>query len=198
MNICLFQGTFNPIHNAHIDVAKFVLNNTDTEQIIFIPALNPPHKELFGNVSSDDRMNMVKLAVQDYDNFMVSDIEFKRGGKSYTWLTIEELRLKYSVNNKFRFIIGTDAFVKIESWYEAEKLKQYVDFLLFKRDEEIPYDKLDYLKNAGFTFNLMALDFQNISSTDIRDRILHGKSISDLVPKKVEDYINKNDLYRNK
>ncbi|MEE3348793.1 MAG: nicotinate (nicotinamide) nucleotide adenylyltransferase [Candidatus Gastranaerophilaceae bacterium] len=197
MNICLFQGTFNPIHNAHIDVAKFVLNNTDTEQIIFIPALNPPHKKLFGNVSSDDRMNMVKLAVQDYDNFRVSDIEFKRGGKSYTWLTIEELRLKYNVNNKLRFIIGTDAFVKIESWYEAEKLKQYVDFLLFKRDEEIPYDKLDYLKNAGFTFNLMALDFQDISSTDIRDRILHRKSISDLVPKKVEDYINKNDLYRN-
>ena len=197
MNICLFQGTFNPVHNAHINLAKYVLNNTDTEKVIFIPALNPPHKEIQDNVSSADRMNMLKLAVQDKINFIVSDIEYKRGGKSYTCLTIEELRLKYNVNEKFKFIIGTDAFIYIESWYESEKLKNYLDFLLFKRDFKLPYEKLNELKNKGYNFSLMDLKYQDISSTGVRDRIISGKSISDLVPKKVEDYIVEHGLYRN-
>ena len=197
MNICLFQGTFNPVHNAHINLAKYVLNNTDTEKVIFIPALNPPHKEIYDNISSDDRMNMLKLAVLEHENFFVSDIEYKRGGKSYTCLTIEELRLKYNVSEKFKFIIGTDAFIHIESWYEADKLKNYLHFLLFKRDFEIPYEKLNELKNKGYNFSLMNLEYQDISSTVIRDKIISGKSISDLVPKKVEDYIVEHGLYRN-
>jgi len=196
MSICLFQGTFNPIHNAHIRIAEYVLSNNFAESILFIPAYNPPHKDLSSDVTPYDRYNMVNLTIDNNDKFMISDIEYKRGGKSYTYLTIKELQKIFDTKEKFKFIIGTDAFVKIESWYEAEKLKNEIDFLLFKRDKNIPTDKLNILKSKGYNYKLMDLEFKDISSTDIRDRILLGKQISDLVPEKVEEYIVKNDLYK--
>jgi nicotinate-nucleotide adenylyltransferase len=95
MKLCVFQGTFNPIHNAHLRVAKYVLNKYDFDKLLFIPAYKPPHKKYDDNMSVH-RLNMVKLAVEDEHNskIEVSDIEYKREGKSYTYLTICELYKK--------------------------------------------------------------------------------------------------------
>ena len=124
MKLCVFQGTFNPIHNAHLRVAKYVLNKYDFDKLLFIPAYKPPHKKYDDNMSIH-RLNMVKLAIEDEHNskIEVSDIEYKREGKSYTYLTICELYKKYEIEGKINFIIGTDAFKDIENWYEADKLK---------------------------------------------------------------------------
>ena len=91
MEICVFQGTFNPIHNAHLRVADFLVNKYDFDKFIFIPAFNPPHKNTDLSFSKH-RYNMVKLAVEDNPKFEISDIEYKREGKSYTYLTICQLR----------------------------------------------------------------------------------------------------------
>ena len=95
MEICVFQGTFNPIHNAHLRVGEFVINHYNFDKLLFIPASNPPHKHIKEN-NSLDRLKMVELATTSNSKFEVSDIEYKREGKSYTYLTIEELYKQYT------------------------------------------------------------------------------------------------------
>ncbi len=198
MNICLFCGTFNPVHNAHIRMAQYVLRKFDFEKVIFIPSYIPPHKNTQG-VSAENRMEMVRLAINGQKRFEVSDIEFQlaqKYEKSYTYLTILELRKLFNTEEKFNFIIGTDAFEKIESWYEADKLKGLLKFIVSRREDDCDLSRFDYLREKGFDFDFTNLAFYDISSTELRNKISRGESISDLVPAAVEDYIIENGLYR--
>jgi nicotinate-nucleotide adenylyltransferase len=140
---------------------------------------------------------MVKIAIQHNKFFEISDIEYKRGGKSYTYLTILELIKLYDIEDKINFIIGTDAFEKIESWYEADKLKKLIKFIVFIREENFDISKYNYLKARGYDFEFQPLTFENISSTQLREFIKNNKSISPYVPKQVEEYIKENELYKN-
>lgn len=195
MKLCVFQGTFNPIHNAHLRVADYVICKYDFDKLLFIPAFNPPHKECDKNLSIH-RLNMVKLAVHSNEKFLVSDIEYKRGGKSYTYLTICELYKQYKIEGKIFFLIGTDAFKTIESWYEVDKLKKMVKFIVFVREENFDISRYDYLKEKGYDFEFETLPFQDISSTELREKIKKNKNIDDCVTKEVEDYIYNHELYK--
>ena len=195
MKLCLFSGTFNPIHNAHLRMADFVLKDFGFDKILFIPAFVPPHKSV-GNVASCNRLEMVKLAVKPYEYFQVSDVEFRLNGVSYTYLTILELQKELGTNENFSLIIGTDAFEKIETWYEIDKLKKMVRFIVSKRHDDVDLTRFDHLRDKGFDFVFTSLDFCDISSTEIRENVAEGKPISDLVPREVEDYIYDNGLYR--
>ena len=195
MKLCVFQGTFNPIHNAHLRVAKYVRENFDYDKILFIPAFKPPHKDYDENLSNH-RLEMVKLAVENLDGLEVSDIEYKREGLSYTYLTIQELYKQYDIEGKIGFIIGTDAFEQLPQWYETDKLKTLIDFILFKRSDTINENTLALLSKRGYKFNMTDIDFLDISSTDIRNRIMVHKSVDNLLPKRVLEYIDKNELYR--
>jgi len=232
MKLCLFFGTFNPIHNAHIAMAEFVLNEFSFDKIIFIPAYKPPHKNYDTNLCKH-RLEMVKLATKYNSAFEVSDIEFRREGKSYTYLTIleimkaqklkdlslrgecgafdvaiaqsfnnDEITTSHSSNaprndmiNQLSFIIGTDAFKNIKTWYETDKLKNLIDFIIFKRENEIV--EFNELKKEGYNFKFSKMPFFDISSTEIRKKVKNKEPISNLVCKEVEEYIDKNGLYRN-
>ena len=194
MNLCLFQGTFNPIHNAHLRAAKYVVVNNYADKVIFIPAYIPPHKNIDFSLSNH-RFNMVKIAVADYPEFEISDIEYKRNDKSYTYLTICELRKIYHIDDKIKFIIGTDAFRKIETWHEADKLKELVHFLILFRDKNFNKEEFDYLKHKGYDFEFLELEFKDISSSEIRTKIKNKKLPEGYIPKKVEEYIYKHGLY---
>ena len=193
MKLCVFQGSFNPIHNAHLRVADFVRDNYDFDKILFIPAFCPPHKDIG---MAEHRFEMVKLAAENHSVFDVSDIEYKRGGKSYTYLTIKELYETYDIEPPISFIIGTDAFEKIESWYEADKLKELVKFLVFIREDNFDISRYDYLKGKGYNFEFQKLPYKDISSTELRNKINAGRDISGLVPEKVKEYIEKHGLYK--
>ena len=197
MKLCVFQGTFNPIHNAHLDMAEFVLQNYGFEKILFIPAGAPPHKQYDVKMSAH-RLNMVKLAVKDNPHFEVSDIEFHLQGKSYSYLTALELYKKYNIEGKINFIIGTDAFEKIESWYHSEDFKKIVDFIVFVRENNFTPERFQYLNDKGYNFHFTRMPYVDISSTELRERIRKGLPIDKLVPKKVEDYIKEHDLYKTK
>lgn len=194
MKLCIFSGTFNPIHNAHLKMAQYVIKHYGFDKIIFIPAYKPPHKDYDASMCTH-RYNMVRLAIQNNPNFEISDIEYKREGKSYSYLTALELNQQYKIDGKINFIIGTDAFEKIESWYESDKLKNLVDFIVFIRENETV--NLSHLKEKGYNFEIAKMPFTDISSTDLRKRISEGKSIKNLVTEEVEDYIYKNGLYKN-
>lgn len=196
MKLCVFQGTFNPIHNAHIRVGEYVCRKYNFDKFIFIPAYIPPHKKCEKQLA-EHRYQMTKLAIQDNKNFEISDIEYKRQGKSYTYLTILELYKQYNIEGKINFIIGTDAFEKIETWYESDKLKNLVKFIIFIREENFQKEKYDFLKEKGYDFEFQSLSFKDISSTELRNKIKNNDDISEFVPKKVEEYIKKNELYKN-
>ena len=201
MDLCVFQGTFNPIHNAHLKICEYIKENTNCEKIILIPAKKPPHKEYDENLCNH-RLEMVKLAAKSYSYLEVSDIEYQREEKSYTFYTICELYKKYNLHknkdSKIKFIIGTDAFRKIESWHRADELKQLVDFVLFLRQNENTFDSIFFegLKQKGYNYTLMKMPFCDISSTKIRENRLHSLPITGIVPKPVEEYIYKHGLYK--
>lgn len=169
MKLCIFAGTFNPIHRAHLNMAQYALDNYGFDKILFIPAYKPPHKN---TALCEHRLKMVELAIKNNPHFEISDIEYKRQGKSYTYLTILELYKLYNIDGKINFIIGKDAYEKIDTWYESQKLQQLIDFVIFDRAEE------------------------DISSSKVRKRIKENLPVSDLVTKEVEEYIYKNGLYR--
>jgi nicotinate-nucleotide adenylyltransferase len=189
-NICIFPGTFNPIHNAHLKMAEFALDNYKFDKIIFIPAYIPPHKEVSKDLASH-RLEMVKLAISKNPKFELSDIEYKREGKSYSLLSVKEFIKEYKLETKLNFIIGTDAFVKINSWYKADELKKLVHFIVFPRRGDGNNEIYSELKNEGWDFELTTMDFIDISSTQIRTELENNK-----IDKKVEEYIKNNGLYK--
>lgn len=196
MELCLFQGTFNPIHNAHLRVAEYLVNNFGIDKIIFIPAYEPPHKQCDKSLSTH-RYNMVKLAIKNNPHFQISDIEYRLNGKSYTYITICELIKEFKPEKRIKFIIGTDAFRQIESWYETDKLKDLIEFLVFKRDKVFDPEEFDKLKMKGYKFTIMPLDFEDISSTELRKAVKSNMPLKKFVPKEVEEYIREHELYNN-
>lgn len=180
MTICIFPGTFNPIHDGHIKMAEFALEKYNFEKIIFIPAYLPPHKNINQNLAIH-RYEMVKLAIENNSKFEISDIEYKSSEKSYSLITVEKIIEQYCINERLNFIIGTDAFAKIDNWYKAEELKKLVHFIVFPRRGDIIENK------ETWDYELVDMDFVDISSTDIRNGKIKNTS--------VEGYIKENGLY---
>ena len=196
MKLCVFQGTFNPIHNAHLAMAKFIKDAYDYDTILFIPAYKPPHKEIDDDLANH-RFQMVKAAISGDRAFSISNLEFQNERFSYTYLTIVELYKKYKIDGKIGFIIGMDAFSEIDDWYEADKLKDLVNFLLFPREQlsEQEKERLALLKFKGYNFTIVKMPCVDISSSGVRRRIENRKSIVGLVPSEIVEYIKENELY---
>lgn len=189
MNICVFAGTFNPIHNAHIKMAEFALEKFGFDKIIFIPSYIPPHKEIDKNLSKH-RFNMVKLAISNNPNFVISDIEYKSEGKSYSIYTVKKIIEQYNITGRLNFIIGTDAFAKLESWYHPEELKELVHFIVFPRRGDGNEEMYKNFRKNGWDFELVNTVFMDVSSTDIR--MNKKKDLNT----QVKDYIESNGLYK--
>lgn len=181
MAICIFPGTFNPIHEGHLKMAEFALKKYNFEKIIFIPAYLPPHKEIKQDLA-EHRYNMVQLAIKDNPYFEISDIEYKSEGKSYSLITVKKIIEQYCIKSRLNFIIGTDAFSKIESWYKATELKELVHFIVFPRKGSEINNKNDW------DYELTEMNYVDISSTEIRKGLLQDKN--------VEGYIKKHGLYK--
>lgn len=196
MKLCVFCGTFNPIHSIHIKMAKYIQNHFNFDKILFIPAYRPPHKDINSDSLPQDRYNMVQLAIKDEVRFSISDLEFKRDKKSYTCDTIEILYKIYpEIEGKISFIIGTDAFLKIESWYNTEKLKNLVKFIVFKRENQLEFELFERLKAIGYDFEFVEMPFNDVSSTMLRNKINQGEALLGLVSPEVEKYIKEKGLY---
>ena len=184
MTICVFPGTFNPIHIAHLRMAQFAVQKYGFEKVIFIPAYIPPHKQVDVNLAKH-RYNMVKIAIEKNLRFGISDIEYKSEGKSYTLITVKKIREQYGIDGRLNFIIGSDAFKNIKTWYKTEELKDLVHFIVFPRGEDviIPDDF------EGYDFELANSEKFDVSSTELREQ--HKGDTT----KEVKEYIFENKLY---
>lgn len=185
--ICLFGGTFDPVHKAHLRIAQEAANAVDLTKVLFIPAGHPPHKQLSQITPFEDRYRMVELACQCYPLFEASRIE--QGDQfSYTIDTVERLAPSLGPHDKLFFLIGSDAFDEIQTWHRWQELICRLDFIVVSRpghDFAIPSGARVHRLNG------LALP---ISSTDIRDRLERGEPTPEL-PDAVRSYIDANHLY---
>lgn len=185
--ICLFGGTFDPIHLAHLRIANEALKNFSLNRVLFVPASNPPHKS--GDVVSpfEDRFRMVEIALAPYPSFVTSRIE-ATGETNYTVDTVERFRKDLPPEDQLFFLIGADAFNEIQSWHRWQDLVQSIQFIVVSRPGE------QFTEPPGAVVHrLEGLDLP-ISSSDIRQRLAAGESVPE-VPVEVREYIVQRGLY---
>lgn len=199
--IGILGGTFNPVHNGHLAIAEAVRQQFGLGKIIFLPTAIPPHKPDTDLISARDRMLMLHLALQGHPEYKVSDVELKRGGKSYTVVTMQQLQEIYGPGADIYLIIGADNLLEIAEWREIETLVQLCHFIIVTRPG-FPLKKLEG-ENARWADKIIEKDKSNIiglsvpvSSSEIRKRVRQGKDIRKLVPEKVLNYIQRKGLYR--
>jgi len=214
MKIGILGGTFNPIHNAHLRVAETTRDRLCLDRILFIPAATPPHKTLDGEISFEHRRNMVELAIAGNPLFAVSDMEQQRGGPSYTIDTLRELRRR-SPGDEFFFIIGSDSFQEISSWYNFVDIFSTANIVVVERPEavisdlasplpvairsEFCYipDEMRLTHRSGFSVYYLPDTPLAISSSAVRQLVRECRSIRYLVPDRVNRYISEKRIFLN-
>lgn len=183
-NALFYFGTFDPIHEGHLDLARQIQKKTDYE-VIFVPAYKSPWKP---NITSfEHRLNMINLCT---DNFL--DIE-KQALCTSSWETVAAIINRFESTTKINVLIGMDAFRKLHSWKNAEYLKEHCHFVVVPRPNEssiVPISMDDW----DYTF--MDIRTYNISSTEIRYKVNKAENLKFLVPALVAQYIDKNCLYK--
>lgn len=212
MKIGILGGTFNPIHNAHLRIAEEVRDRFDLARIMFVPAASPPHKQLAGELSFTVRYRMVQLAIADNPSFTISDMEGRRGGKSYSIDTLKALHRDFP-QDEFFFIVGSDSFLDIGSWREYASIFKLCNIVVVERpgavvaalDTVLPvaiahefcyYEAEKRLAHSsGYSVYSIAGTLLDISSSDIRELARLGRSIRYLVPQPVEHYIKEQRIY---
>ena len=189
MRIGLFGGCFDPPHVGHLLIAQQALEYLNLDIILFVPAKEPPHKSTVAKAES--RYEMVLLATADNPNFFASHIELKRSGISYSFDTLVEVGTLYPKANVF-LIMGVDSYASIDSWHRAKEIVDKFQVIVYPR---LGYDlkRLDsYFKEHAIFLDAPVV---NISSTHIRQRLGIKRPIYYLVPKLVECYLVKYQLY---
>lgn len=193
MKLGIFGGTFNPIHYGHLINAEIIRSDFNLDRIILVPARQPVHKSLDGNVQAEERYAMAALAVGGAKETEVSRIEIDREEPSYTITTVHGL-LELYPGSELSLVIGMDSLAELDGWRESDHLLEHVSVIVMRRSGPgvAPGDapttgRIHYAENPLI----------DISSTYIRDRIRAGKSVRYLLPDAVIDYIHRKGLYRN-
>ncbi|MEE9330815.1 MAG: nicotinate-nucleotide adenylyltransferase [Methylophilaceae bacterium] len=208
----IFGGTFNPIHFGHLRMAQELVDALGLAEVRFIPSAQPPHKDDV-TVSAEHRAAMVKLAIADNPLFTLDRCELEREGTSYTVDTLIELQESLSGETALCLIMGSDAFVKLNTWHRWQTLLDYAHIILVQRpgtqvQEKLPSELETLLhdhytdqhsdlssENSGF-ITMQKISAQDISATHIRHLLQHGESVHYLTPNEVIKYSNQNQLYQ--
>ncbi len=191
--IAVFGGTFNPIHNGHVEIAQSVAALPSVVKLLIIPTFKPPHKNIGFLASGEDRINMCKIALSHIEKAEVSDIELARGGSSYTYDTLCELKEKYS--EKVALCVGGDMITTFHKWYRAEDILKMARIIAYRRSgiDNTQFDEsVLMLRQMGGEVTVIDAEISDISSSMVRE----GNYA--LVPEKVLEYIKENGLYGEK
>jgi nicotinate-nucleotide adenylyltransferase len=198
MRTGIFGGTFSPIHNGHIKAARSFLSELELDVLYVIPDRIPPHKQISGADDPWLRLEMVKKAFESDEKIVVSDVELRREGKSYTVETLPE----FTGNGELFMLIGTDMFLSFDRWYRYRDIFGMCTLVLMVRESresglraEIDAKKALYEAQGAKICELTAEPFP-ISSTELRARIANGESTEEYIPASVMELINEKGLYR--
>jgi nicotinate-nucleotide adenylyltransferase len=181
--IGIYGGTFDPIHHAHLILAREAQEQLGLEQIIFIPAAASPFKTKPA-ASAEMRLSMLRAAIEGQDGFAINDCELKRPPPSFSIDTALQFRER-EPRAELYWLVGEDNVVDLHKWHRFEELKKLVQFVVLDRaccETKQPYEIIQ-----------RKID---ISATEIRNRVASGRSIRYLVPRAVEEIVRRENLYR--
>jgi nicotinate-nucleotide adenylyltransferase len=191
LRYAIFGGSFDPVHLGHLLLAELAREQLSLERVIFVPAAQGPHKEVAPRATDSQRMEMLRLAIADRDEFSIDECELKRGGVSYTIDTIRLLSERWG--EQPYLLIGADNLNELLTWREIKTLAKLVTFAYAPRpgNSVAEVNPLPDMRVRKIEMPLFA-----VSSTEIRQRAASGLSLRYQVPESVRRYINDHGLYR--
>ena len=211
--VCIFGGTFDPVHRGHLAVARAALRRLKLDQLIFLPAGVPPHKQHKARAGFRHRFAMLKLATAREPRFAVSRLE--ASGVHYSIDTVRRLKRSLKPGDRLFFLIGMDAFLEIASWYRAEELLRECEFVVSVRPGSsiravtlvlppslrrsagaFPRRSRGGIRVDGVSIHLLRSARAPVSATQVRAAAKRGRPLGALVPSPVARYIEKHLLYR--
>ncbi|SEK27646.1 nicotinate-nucleotide adenylyltransferase [Pseudobutyrivibrio ruminis] len=198
MRIGIYGGTFNPIHNTHIEIAQAAKRQFDLDIVYFLISGTPPHKDTSETVADLCRYDMVRLAIEGIDGLELDDREIYRAGKSYSYITFTELHQEHPDDELF-FIMGSDSLINFKNWVKPEIISQYCNVLAAPRAGD-DMDKIEQsiheCKNI-FDGDFFLIDYiaNDIASSSIRNKIRINPDIKNQMPEAVFNYIIEHNLY---
>lgn len=194
----IMGGTFNPIHNGHLEIARQAMQGFGLDRVLFLPSGTPPHKHGSSLLDREHRFKMVELAVAGQPGFEASDLEVRRPGVTYTVDTLTQLTNLYP-NCALYYIVGSDTLFDLHTWREVDRALELCSLVAVPRPgcrrENLVRQALRLRERFGVMVYLMDEWGPDISSTQIRARVALGEPLEGLVPPAVAEYIEKQHLY---
>ncbi len=199
-HIGIMGGTFDPVHIGHLILAELAICELSLDHVLFLPTGDPPHKKNRQLTSAQKRLDMLQLALEGNPSFSISTIELKRQGTTYSYDSLLELKGLYPDGTRLTYIIGSDTLLELKNWKSFNLVASLCDFAVYERpgidrsDLRAEADRLEASYQAKVCF--IKGPVISLSSSEIRQRVAHNKTIRYLVPERVFKYINKERLYR--
>ena len=198
--IGILGGSFDPVHNGHISLAKHAVEIGGLDEVVMIPARIQPFKQDRIPASGEDRFNMLAMAADDDDYITVSRYELQQEGVSYTYLTMRHMQEFFGEETRLYFITGTDSFLKLDTWKNAPELLTKYSYIIGTRPGYRQEEYEEAYERITSTFGTEVISMKwtepDISATQIRKMIADGEPIDHLVPPEVDRYIKEHGLYR--
>ena len=198
LRIGIYVGAFAPINIGHVEAAKAFMEQMWLDVLFIIPTGNSPHKEMSEGAGDRDRLRMCEKAFEGVNGVIVSDMEMRREGKSYTVDTLREL----SDNDRRLFLLcGTDMILTLDKWREPDEIFKLCYPVYIRRESDESLDEklvakiTEYRNKYGKNVVRIKAPAIEISSSEVRERIARGEDISSLVPPAVAEYIKEKGLY---
>ena len=200
--LLMFGGTFSPVHNGHLRAMRACFDAVCPDVMYVIPTSTPPHKTRHDDATDAERMDMLRIAVgtvQKRYNIVISDVELRRGGASYTADTVAALS---ALADTIVVYCGTDMLLTLDEWHDAPRLMRSAEFVCMQREDDARFaeaikEKIEYLeKEYGARILLIPDTPIETSSSEIRARVSRGESIEGMVPEGVAAYIAAHGLYK--
>lgn len=199
MRLGIFGGTFSPPHLGHLSAVSAFLGEMRLDSLLVIPVAIPPHKQADGLADAEHRLAMCRLTFGSLDRTEISDLEIRRAGKSYTYLTLQELKRE---DNELFLLCGTDMAMTLDSWVCPEEIFALSHIVVASREldpseKKALLEKLEeYKSKYGARITVLSNPVIEISPTELRDMVAGGKNTERYLDPKVRRYIDEWKLYQ--
>lgn len=195
--IGVIGGTFDPIHYGHLAAAEEARVRVNLEKVLFVVALNPPHKLGEDVTPVEHRLAMVRLGIASNLHFQISRVDVDRPGPSYTVDTVSLLQEQWGSEAELFFVMGLDSLVEVPTWHQPERLIELCRLVAVSRPGfEVDMEQLeDSVPGISSRVEIIDMPEVEISSSDLQRRVHEGLPIKYQVPEEVESYISKFRLY---
>ena len=199
MNIGILGGTFDPVHLGHLSIADAAMDQAKLERVLFIPAGQPRLKQAEPSASVDQRLEMVRLAIQDHPGFDICDIEAHRPGPTYTVDTLVELSAKLRPTANLYFILGMDVLGQLDRWKDPEQVLELCRLLVLDRPGEQDFNWARFYEKVSAAqgrVQVVTAPLVDVSATELRRQAAAGEPLAGQVPNAVAVYIRQQGLYQ--